>query len=150
MTIFVALLRGINVGGHKRIKMADLKTMLESLGLNRVQTYIQSGNAVFESKEDEGSLSQRIEQEIQAVFGFDVPVILRTSQELATLIRNCPFDSLPGLSVAFLAAKPAQEAIDRLLACDIGNDEIHSEDRDIYVLYDSEELEYGQYAGRVN
>lgn len=52
MTLYIALLRGINVGGHKVIKMAELKRVFESIGLKQVKTYIQSGNIVFESKED--------------------------------------------------------------------------------------------------
>lgn len=135
MTTFIALLRGINVGGHKRIKMADLKGIFENIGFSRVQTYIQSGNVLFETEDDADFLSPRIEQEIQKVFGLDVPVILRTTHEWETLIKNCPFDALPGLSVAFLAAKPTQEAIDGLLSLDMGNYEIHIRDKDIYVLY---------------
>ncbi len=58
MTIYIALLRGINVGGHNIIKMADLKSLLESMGLNSVKTYIQSGNVLFESDEQEDLLRE--------------------------------------------------------------------------------------------
>ncbi|MEM5621630.1 DUF1697 domain-containing protein [Bacillus thuringiensis] len=77
MAIYIALLRGINVGGHKVIKMADLKRVFESIGLKQVKTYIQSGNIVFESEEDIKFLKERIQSEIKNVFGFDVPAALR-------------------------------------------------------------------------
>ncbi|WP_371367337.1 DUF1697 domain-containing protein [Sporomusa rhizae] len=135
MTTFIGLLRGINVGGHRRIKMADLKRLLENLGLHEVQTYIQSGNVLFESEHDVSLLGQQIQQEIQAVFGFDVPVILRTAAELDRLIENSPFAVMPGLNVAFLAAKPTQEAVHELVSYDAGDDKFSISDMDIYVLY---------------
>ena len=65
MTIYIALLRGINVGGHKIIKMADLKQAFKSIGLKQVKTYIQSGNIVFKSEEDITFLKERIQSEIK-------------------------------------------------------------------------------------
>ncbi len=65
MTLYIALLRGINVGGHKVIKMAELKRVFESIGLKQVKTYIQSGNIVFESEEDINFLKDRIQTEIK-------------------------------------------------------------------------------------
>ncbi|HWT27454.1 MAG TPA: DUF1697 domain-containing protein, partial [Mobilitalea sp.] len=78
MTIYIALLRGINVGGKNMIKMAELKRVLEALGLIDVQTYIQSGNLLFRSEEDEKSLSEKLQDEIKTAFGVSIPVILRT------------------------------------------------------------------------
>ena len=65
MTLYIALLRGINVGGHKVIKMAELKRVFESIGLKQVKPYIQSGNIVFESEEDINFLKDRIQTEIK-------------------------------------------------------------------------------------
>lgn len=65
MTLYIALLRGINVGGHKVIKMAELKRVFESIGLKQVKTYIQSGNIVFESEEDINFLKDQIQTEIK-------------------------------------------------------------------------------------
>ncbi|HDR5764368.1 TPA: DUF1697 domain-containing protein, partial [Bacillus anthracis] len=87
MTIYIALLRRINVGGHKIIKMADLKQAFESIGLKQVKTYIQSGNIVFKSEEDITFLKERIQSEIKNVFGFDVPVMLRTYAEFTNIIK---------------------------------------------------------------
>lgn len=71
--IYVALLRGINVGGKNKIKMTELRSALENIGLSRVKTYIQSGNVLFESSDAEATVRQRIEQEIAAVFGMTLP-----------------------------------------------------------------------------
>ena len=70
MRINIALLRGINVGGHNKIKMVELRQLFEMLGFSRVQTYIQSGNVLFESDESEQSLIKCIQGEIDKVFGF--------------------------------------------------------------------------------
>lgn len=135
MTTFVALLRGINVGGHKRMKMADLKHTLENLGMIRVRTYIQSGNSVFKSEENKDVLRRKIEQEIKAVFGFDVPVILRTADEFEKVIENCPFHNQLSLSVGFFAEEPSREAIDGLLSSNIGNDKVYINSMEVYVIY---------------
>ncbi len=91
MKIYIALLRGINVGGKNIIRMADLKRMFERIGLFEVQTYIQSGNVLFRSEEEEESLRSKIEQEILIVFQISVTVVLRTFEELEKIILNCPF-----------------------------------------------------------
>lgn len=140
MTIYIAFLRGINVGGHKLIKMAELKQMFESLGLNKVQTYIQSGNVLFESTEEPESLRLRIEREIEAVFGFDVPVVLRTVAELEQILNKCPFevDSLPEKErpyIALLSQPPSTEGIEQLQAYPIQLDEYRIFNQEIYILY---------------
>ena len=92
MKTYVALLRGINVSGQKKIKMADLKVHLTNLGLETVQTYIQSGNVVFTclttTKEQ---LADLIKQKIQTVYGFDVPVVILTKEDLIQIITDNPF-----------------------------------------------------------
>lgn len=135
---FVALLRGINVGGHKIMKMADLRHTLENLGMMRVRTYIQSGNILFESDDNKDVLKRKIEHEIQAVFGFDVPVIVRTADELERLIENCPFKNQQFLSVGFFAQEPPQEAIDGFLSCDIGKDKVHINSMEVYIEYQAD------------
>ena len=106
MNVFISMLRGINVSGKNRIKMEELRELYESLGFQNVQTYVQSGNVIFESVEtDVGEISTRIEKKIKRVSGFDVPVFVRTKSEFQRLIENTPF---PGkdttkLHVAFLS-----------------------------------------------
>lgn len=90
MTVYVGFLRGINVGGKNKIKMADLKKTLEALGLAQVQTYLQSGNVLFQSEDARETLCPRIEKAISDAVGVAPTVILRTAAELAELVRNCP------------------------------------------------------------
>ncbi|HEY1389215.1 MAG TPA: DUF1697 domain-containing protein [Ktedonobacterales bacterium] len=140
MRTYSALLRGINVGGHRLIKMADLKAMFEALGFGAAQTYIQSGNVVFQADEAEQPLRERIEQRIAATFGFPVVVALRTHDELARVISDCPFapDALAEgehLYVALLAETPAPTGIERMLASKTAPDEFRVLGREVYLLY---------------
>ncbi|NOU97045.1 DUF1697 domain-containing protein [Paenibacillus sp. LMG 31456] len=140
MTIYIALLRGINVSGHNMIKMSELKSMFQALGFGRVQTYINSGNVLFESEEGAETLQLRIENEIKLVFGLSISVILRTDKELERIIERCPF--APGsltegesIHLTLLKEAPSQEEIDRLPDVNYENDEYYMEDREIYILY---------------
>lgn len=140
MTIYIALLRGINVGGHRLIKMSDLKQLLETMGLDKVQTYIQSGNVLFVTKQDSKQLSQRIQHEIETKFGFSVPVILRTSIELDQIIKNCPFkvDTLlegESIQLSLLAELPPLEGLSHLLKFQNGIDEYQIEGENIYLFF---------------
>jgi uncharacterized protein (DUF1697 family) len=95
MTKYVAFLRGINVGGHKLIKMADLAQIFSSLGLKNVKTYIVSGNVLFETPEqDPAVLTKKIEKGLEKALGYEVAVILRTVAELEYLINLDPFKHL--------------------------------------------------------
>jgi len=91
MTAYIALLRGINVGGHRKVKMADLRLLMEATGLEQVQTYIQSGNLVFKSNKTENVLIKEMEHEIEKQFGFYSSIIIRTQSELDNLLTQCPF-----------------------------------------------------------
>src|SRR6267378_2371043 len=92
MPIYISLLRGINVGGHRRIKMEQLRASFEKLGFEKVNTYIQSGNVVFKAATlPPSKLSRRIEERLLGDFGFPVSVVSRTIQEMATTIGNNPF-----------------------------------------------------------
>ena len=140
MTTYIALLRGINVGGHRLIKMADLRAMFVALGLGTVQTYIQSGNVVFQSDEAERPLREHIERQIAATFGFPVTVALRTHDKLARVISVCPFapDAIAEgerLYVALLTETPASAGIERLAASKIEPDEFRVLGREVYLLY---------------
>ncbi|MGD8192147.1 DUF1697 domain-containing protein [Brevibacillus ginsengisoli] len=146
MTIYIALLRGINVGGKNKIKMADLKRMFEEMGLSRVQTYIQSGNVLFESNEGEEALSKRLEQEIKHVFGLSISVILRAATELEQIVVNCPFTEAEiaeaeasgegeSLYVALLPQSPSEEGIQRLSTYQNENEQFRINGRDIYLLF---------------
>ncbi len=92
MNTYIALLRGINVGGHKKIKMAELREMLQQIGLNDVATYIQSGNIVFKSEEvSVEKLEAQIKKGILDRFNFEVPVLLFTNPDFVRLLETSPF-----------------------------------------------------------
>lgn len=146
MTIYIALLRGINVGGKNIIKMSELKKVFEKIGLYNVKTYIQSGNVLFKSNEDEESLRKKIEHEIEVAFGLSVPVVLRTSAELENIILNCPYSKeevleaeylskANSLHVAFLTHAPSKENMERLNSYRSENEEFKMVGRDIFLLF---------------
>jgi uncharacterized protein (DUF1697 family) len=92
VTTYAALLRGINVGGSKKIPMADLRALLESLGHDGVRTYLQSGQAVFASDHgDEESLAAELTRAIEKQYGFPVDVIVRDHSYLKAVADACPF-----------------------------------------------------------
>lgn len=93
MNSYIALLRGINVGGHKKIFMADLKILFEKLGFQDVQTYIQSGNVIFQTDDGNKTLMERkIKHQLLDDFGYDVTVLVKTPSEIRSILNNCPFD----------------------------------------------------------
>jgi uncharacterized protein (DUF1697 family) len=97
-TQYAALLRGVNVGG-KRVPMAELRTLMEGLGLGAVRTYLQSGNAVFTSDTgNEETLAADLERALERHFGFPVACLVRTGDYLKAVMDACPFpaESLTG------------------------------------------------------
>lgn len=100
--IYIALLRGINVGGSNKIKMGDLTRLFESLGYRNVRTYIQSGNVVFESGDETSDASTKLEKSIKEEFGFEVGVIIRESLEFGSILKNNPLLKKPGLDKEYL------------------------------------------------
>lgn len=135
------MLRGINVGGHNKIQMDALRDLYESLKLRGPQTYVQSGNIVFEAEDRNlAPLATRIEQVIEKKFGFRVSVILRTAAELRDAVEKNPFAERSGiepskLAVTFLATRPSAGAISRLLAVETAPEELHIDGRELYTYY---------------
>ena len=120
MTTYVAFLRGINVGGHNRMAMDDLRGFCEAMGLRDVRTYIQSGNVVFEAEgTDAGVVGDELEGMIDREFGYDVDVVVRTRQELDAVVAGQPFDEPTDgdtkLYVTFLQEEPDSEGVENLL-----------------------------------
>ncbi len=143
MPIYISMLRGINVGGHKRVKMDQLRKSFEALGFEQVQTYIQSGNVVFKAgKLSTLKLSKRIEETILREFGFAVSVISRSSDEMAAVIESNPFLNqrrldkgkidLDRLHVMFLSAAPAPAALKKLAELTAAPDRFCCCDSEIY------------------
>jgi uncharacterized protein (DUF1697 family) len=135
----VALLRGINVGGKHTLPMKDLTALFMKCGCSDVATYIQSGNVVFSAagslKLDGATLAARIEK----TFGFAVPVILRTADELDAIIRRNPFPKADPdkerLHVSFLASEPTAEQIAALDPNRSKGDSFCVLRREIYLLF---------------
>ncbi len=129
MNTYISILRGINVSGHKLIKMDALKNIFQKLGLQDVQTYIQSGNVVFRSAEkDNGKLEKAIAKKITETFDFDVPVLVLPLKKLEQVFSSNPFlkgrnEDITKLHVTFLSEVPLQENIDLLKAGSYGTDE---------------------------
>jgi uncharacterized protein (DUF1697 family) len=120
MPTYVALLRGINLGPHKRVKMEALRKSFESTGLKNVQTYIQSGNVVFKTgKLSSAALRKKIEAQITSDFGFSSLTILRSQEELGKVIKANPFLKQSGigpekLHVIFLSESPEIDVLKQL------------------------------------
>lgn len=142
MTKYVAFLRAINVGGHTIIKMTDLKQMFESLGLRNVQTYIQSGNVIFESDEsDTASLEGQVARQIESDSGYKTQLFVRTIQEVKSIIAKSPFTAKADetVHVAFLKEKPGKKQQEALLAFKSDADDFAVRGREVYNLrYDRE------------
>jgi uncharacterized protein (DUF1697 family) len=97
---YIALLRGINVGGQRIIKMVDLKDTFEASGFDNVKTYIQSGNVIFDYKPiDTKELANQIQKKISQTFGFSVKAIVRTEDKFERIINNNPFINEPNINI---------------------------------------------------
>jgi uncharacterized protein (DUF1697 family) len=141
MTVVISMLRGVNVGAHKRIKMDALRTVYEALKLDDVRTFIQSGNVIFRTKEKNlPALARKIQAAIEGKFGFRVEVILRTANELRHAIAANPFakrrDVEPGkLLISFLDAEPGSDARSTLAKLKDYPEELHLNGRELYIYF---------------
>ncbi len=141
MRAFVSLFRSINVGGHHKIRMDELKELHESLGFKDVYPYIQSGNVVFNSDEaDLARLRRQIEDGFEKKFGFHVEVFVRTSAELRDIIEKNPFQSQQSkeskwIVVLFLATRPDATAQEDLLKTYVGPEELFIVGKELYIYY---------------
>lgn len=93
---YIALLRGINVGGNKKVPMADLKKLMEKEGYKNVKTLLASGNVIFEATEkNESKLKTTLEKIYEKKFGFTIPVLIRSAESLEKLAKTNPFKGIP-------------------------------------------------------
>lgn len=118
---YISILRGINVGGNRKILMKDLKSFYEKLGFSNVETYIQSGNVIFEldQKLSNVDLEERIQKGIAETFGFDVPIIVRTADDWSESIANNPFwkekdADIEKLHLTMLKEEPSYELVKKI------------------------------------
>jgi uncharacterized protein (DUF1697 family) len=112
---YISILRGINVSGQKKILMADLKSLYESLNFENVITYIQSGNVIFDSRlKNKNELKIIIEVAIEKKFKFHVPIVIRTKTDFKNIINKQPFTGISSekdgtiMLVTFLSEKPSE------------------------------------------
>lgn len=141
MTTHLALLRGINVSGHSMIKMDALKTTLESIGFQNVQTYIQSGNVFVDTDEQNAAaVGFKIKQEIFKVFGHEVPTVVICKTDLESCFKNNlflkekDFDTKK-LYVAFISSVLKRDSINDLKMSQVKPDEAHIDESRIYIKY---------------
>lgn len=141
MAVIICMLRGVNVGGHNRIKMEDLRALCESLKLRDAQTYVQSGNVIFRTDEkDTAKLRKRIADAIEKKCGFRCEVITRTTAELKDAIARNPFAKRRGIEpnrllVTFLAGDPGDDAREKLRALETTPEEVRIDGREMYIHY---------------
>jgi uncharacterized protein (DUF1697 family) len=139
MYTYISMLRGINVSGQKKIRMEDLRALYGSLGLSAVQSYIQSGNIIFNSrKSDQSGLARSISNAIRECYGFYVPVVIRTSKEIQNVINNNPYlkngnKDNSKLHVTFLSDMPTVSAVNQLEPPVTGKEELSVKGREIYL-----------------
>jgi uncharacterized protein (DUF1697 family) len=140
MTVFVSMLRGVNVGGTSRIKMQALQELYETLGLRDVRTLLQSGNVVFRSSlKDRNQLVKRIQQEIERRLDLKIDVLLRTKEEIEAIVERGPVLSpradMSKLLVMFLGSVPGAEAQARLVKSHKGPEMLELRGPEVYLYY---------------
>ncbi len=126
MKTYIALLRGINVGGHKKILMAELREILEKAGFRNVQTYIQSGNIILQSTiSDRKEIESLIKKTIHDHYGFEVPTIIKSHSEIRSILDNCPFSSEKKENSHFMLLynKPDKELVEKANTISYPNEE---------------------------
>lgn len=139
MPAYVAMLRGINVSGYKSIKMEHLRELCSGLGFRSVETYVQSGNIVFQAPiENSAVLSKRIGETIYDSFGFDAPVFVRTSEQMRKVIASNPFLKEKGvdlskLHVTFLSETAQKSSQKNLEALSANPDRFYAAPGEIYL-----------------
>ena len=136
MPRYVALLRGINLGGHT-VKMDRLKQLFEELGFKKVETFIASGNVIFESaSRNTAALEKKIAAHLEKSLGFPAATFLRTDQELARALEHEALDDPESHSVyiAFLFESPSKASHEKLMGHRTKNDEFHVREREVYWL----------------
>jgi uncharacterized protein (DUF1697 family) len=138
--VHITLLRGINVGGHSIVPMAELRKMIEGLGFANVRTFLQSGNAVFEGAGKPDALERRLEDESEKRFGRRVDYLIRTPAEWRAMIGANPFaamakDDPSHLMVMFLKARPDAKAVTALQKTIKGREQVRAGARHLYIAY---------------
>jgi uncharacterized protein (DUF1697 family) len=138
MPAYVALLRAVNVSGNNKLSMAEFRGMLEELGYKRVETYIQSGNAVFDAPGPAAKVAKAVSAGLEKLMGGPVGVMLRTHEELGRVIAGNPYAAEAAASGArvhaiFLSGIPAAEAIPGLARIPVRSERYHHCEDTLYL-----------------
>jgi uncharacterized protein (DUF1697 family) len=135
----VLMLRGINVGGSRRVPMADLRALLGEAGYEDVRTYVQSGNVVLSSSVSAARLARDAQELISARFGFEVPVIVRTREALAKVVALDPLgdvvDEPKRYQVTFLSAPLAGDVLARLEKAAVDDERVVAHGHELYTWH---------------
>lgn len=129
MHSYISLLRGINVSGKNKIKMADLRSLYESLGFQEVETYIQSGNVLFKAKQtDILTIQDLIKSQIQTKYGYDISILVLKANFINTVVEKNPFlqdrnEDIKFLHVTFLSQIPSNDLVEQLKTLNYKEDE---------------------------
>lgn len=140
MADYIALLRGINVGKNKRVAMADLRALVERIGYTNVKTHLNSGNVVFSGpSQPNQAVAAAIETAIAQTLAMEIPVVVRTGEELQRIVAENPFperaDDHTTLHVAFLSGTPDPKVVDTLASVDKGDDDYRVLGDNVYLSY---------------
>lgn len=139
MPRYALLLRGVNVGTKNSLPMAELRAMLTKIGCSDVQTYVQSGNAVFDTKLGEAALTKAIEHALEAYMGRPIATTLRRLEELKAIVDGNPFAKVAtkpaNLCVTFLSHAPTQAEVAPLQAQDWSPERFKVVGREIYTWH---------------
>jgi uncharacterized protein (DUF1697 family) len=141
MAVIIAMLRGVNVGGHNKIKMEELRGLCKTLKLRDACTYVQSGNLIFRTDErDLELLTKRLQNAIERKFGFRPDVVLRTAAEMREVIGRNPFAKRHGIEpnrllVTFLASEPDAEAREKAARVETAPEELRMDRREVYIHF---------------
>ena len=135
MTRYVALLRAVNLGSHKKLPMAELRRLLTAGGYGDVQTYLQSGNAVFTTDEPRERVAADIEERLVAELGLSTEVILRTADELEEVIERNPMEvgDPARYTVVFLLKPPAPDWLNGVDLAEFAPDEMRAAELELYL-----------------
>lgn len=136
---YVAILRGINVGGRRKLPMSELKALFQELGFSEVKTYIQSGNVIFNAEgTKEAEISKAVENAIFERYAYEVPVICRTAEALQQSINKNPFfedavAEIERLHLTFLKESPEKQQLEKLKEQNFYPDEFVVKDKDVFI-----------------
>jgi len=141
MPVLISMLRGVNLGGHNRIKMDALCALYKALKFEDPRSYVQSGNVIFRTREkNSAALAKKIQDAIERKFGFRPAIILRTTDEMRKAIAATPFPASRNLEpgkilVTFLAGEPGTEAEATLAGFKSYPEELHLKGRELYIYF---------------